>query len=193
MTNPNPQTESAALEPRKRSEEVRRTVNAIARDLVGGFGPSDVAALRRLRPEDPSCSAFWRVCATHLEPLLPERNELRNVSERRWAVVLNAMAILEGLHAPGVPLGRALAEADVAEQRVVRLLRAQGDLLEEVLRTVAHQLASRAAVSDHTDLAFIALSSDGEPWGDDVRRRVARDYYSAVLNTKPSRSEGETP
>jgi len=45
----------------------------------------------------------------------------------------------------------------------------------------SHQLASCAESIDWTDLASLVLS-DGQPYGESVRRRVARDYYRHHAN-----------
>ncbi len=178
MTDANAQTETAV----SHTAAIRTAVGAIARDLAGGFSRGDVAELRRLQPDDASCAAFWKVCATRLATLLPGDERSRVVAERKWAVILRAMAELEGLHASGARLGVALATAGVTEARVLRLLRARAELLEDAVRHVAHQLASRATPSDQSEFALLVLSERSESWAEIVRRQIARDFYGA--NTK---------
>lgn len=155
---------------------VGRIAGAIER---GELSPGDVASLRRLEPHDPSASAFWRVCALFLEPAaaLPANDPLRADAEKRWAGILNALAILQGCHRPGTPLGSALAEAGYSELRFSRLLRARDDVLLDEIRSGARFLASKAQPADLTDLARLVLS-DGRADEETVRRRIARSYYS---------------
>jgi CRISPR system Cascade subunit CasB len=165
---------------------VARVVNAIARELEGPLSPGNVAALRRLDPGDPAAPAFWRVVALHLEPagLLPEGvGPLRSERERCWAVLLGGMARCAGLHRAGARLGQGLAHAGLAEMRFSRLLRASGEALGDGVRTLSHQLASSATVVDWAELAELLLS-DGGPQAEDVRRRIARDFYGELYRAE---------
>jgi CRISPR type I-E-associated protein CasB/Cse2 len=161
------------------------TVNAVAHSIEKVLSPGDVAALRRLRPEDASCAAFWRVVVTLLAPALPNGGPAREDGERRWAVILQAMAEMQGLHAPGARMGRALAAAGLAELRVLKLLRASGDTLFDAVRVTAHYLASTATMGDHVEIARLVLS-DGRDDEERVRRQIARDFY-----TQQERNEKE--
>jgi CRISPR type I-E-associated protein CasB/Cse2 len=152
------------------------TVASIARAIEKILSMGDVAALRRLTPDNTGCAAFWRTLAMHPD-LVPEAGPRRDEMERRWACILQAMATMAGLHTPGVPLGRALAAAGLAEQRLLRLLRASGPILTDAVRVTAHYLAQKAVASNHTDIARLVLSGGG-PNEDTVRRAIARSYYA---------------
>lgn len=152
------------------------TVGSIATAIEKALSPGDVAALRKLAPDDPACAAYWRLMSMNPETV-PHFGDSREDIERRWASILQAMATMAGLHSSRVPLGRAMAEADVAEQRFLRLLRASGSGLADAVRITAHHLAQKAVPSDHLDLAQLVLS-DGGPGEDSVRRRIARSYYT---------------
>ncbi|MGE0521236.1 MAG: type I-E CRISPR-associated protein Cse2/CasB [Candidatus Binatia bacterium] len=152
------------------------TVGSMAAAIAGWLSPGDVADLRRLAPDDVSCAAFWRMLALHSH-LVPEGGPIRDEVERRWMCILQAMAVMAGLHNPTVPLGRALAEADVAEQRLLRLLRASGPTLVDAVRVTAQHLAQKAVDSNHVDIARLVLS-DGGPNEESVRRAIARSYYA---------------
>jgi len=154
------------------------TVGYFAKLLSEGLAPGDIAALRRLRPGAPDCSAFWRVMALQ-ESVLPGRGPHRDEAERRWACILQAMAVLKGMHQPSAAMGPALAEANISEHRVLRLLRASGDPLADAVRITAHHLSQKAVAIDQADLAALVLS-DGEPTQEAVRRRIARRYYNTL-------------
>lgn len=155
-------------------------IGGIARDLVAVLAPGDVASLRRLRPGDPGCAAFWRLVATRLEPadLLPGEAAARLEAERRWGVILAGMARMQGLHQFRARLGVTLAEADVSELRFLRLLRAHDESLADAVRVTSHTLAAKAKPVDWFDLARLVLS-DGRADEDEVRRHIARDFYQA--------------
>jgi CRISPR type I-E-associated protein CasB/Cse2 len=155
-------------------------VGSIAAGIAGGFSPGEVAALRRVGPEGWGVPAFWRVVVRILEPhgLLAHGGEARDRDELRWAVLLSAFAALDGQHARGVSLGRALASAGVSELRVERLLRAHDAALLDLVRPLARQLATKGVSFDQAGLAELVLT-DGTDREDAVRRAIGRDFYRA--------------
>ena len=158
---------------------LRSTVGSIAVAIDKSLSPGDVAELRRLRAEDPSCPAFWRIAASQLEPngFLYRTGPTRDDQERRWAAILAGMARTAGMHRSGRGLGYALASAGYSELRFSRLLRAHGDQLLDQVRALAGFLASKAIEADWTDVAALVLSDDLEH-AEAVRRRIARQFYS---------------
>lgn len=162
-----------------RSSDLSTLVARLARHLSEA-GPGDVAALRRLRPGSPQVGAYWKLLAAVLEPAeqLPGEVSAREVAERRWAVILAAMAEAEGFHAPSQRFGRVLAECGVPEVRVLKLLRASGDALADAVRVTVHHLVSRGARFDQTALAALVLS-DGRSDEERVRRGIYRDFFGA--------------
>jgi CRISPR system Cascade subunit CasB len=111
----------------------------------------------------------------YLEPHL-DHGILRDVQERRWASALNALALLNELHAPMVRLGRALAEASFSELRFSQLLRAREEQLEAQVRRAARLLASKGSRVDVTGFLDLLLSQDA-PYAEQIRRRIARDFF----------------
>lgn len=181
----------------KRSLE--RTVGRLARCIApaksgeGGGGRhltnGERAELRRMRPGDPPPPVFWLLVTEHLEPHLPPGDgESRDEAERRWMVILRAMAESAGRHDRGSSLGRALARGRVAERRLYQLLRARGDALVDQLRMVLHPLSSQGLAFDHTDVAWLVLS-EGTEGGEEVRRNVARKYFQARRKLQQDQSE----
>lgn len=159
--------------------DLGRLVGHLAHLVARALSPGDVAQLRRMTEADPHCPAFWRIAATALEPAgaLPQ-GALRDEAERRWAVLLNAMALGADLHAPRAPLGRALAQAGYSDLRFVRLLRARGSAFADAARSAARYLAAKATPFDFRDFARLVLS-EGRADEETVRRRIARTYYQA--------------
>ena len=178
MTHPVP---SGVETPPAPPATIPSLVARIAHVFEKRFSPGERAELRRMSPEDPGCHAFWHIVAQDLEPsgLLPGGEHARLESERRWAVVLSGMAVMQGLLQTGRKPGHALAEAGFSEQRLVRLLRARRETLEDALHGVARFLASKGETVDWGPLAQLILHQDGE-YGERVRRAIARDYYGSL-------------
>lgn len=159
------------------AEKGRRVVRA----LGGRFGANDfpsgtLAELRRLDPNRGADSAgptFWRIVVEDLEDegLVYSERELR-----LWMALLQGLATLAGFHDSKVPLGRAIAAAGVSELRFTRLLSARGDALLDSVRALAHQLRSKGQSADWSQVHDL-LISDGQPWADSVRMRIASDFY----------------
>lgn len=188
-TEPAPAAEKNPPSEAQGAGKLQQVVDRISNRLrQEHFPAADRAALRRARPGDLGSPAFWKLAIEELEApglLSPNEGPQREEQERRWVRIVADLAELGPLHQARVPLGRALASADLGEARVIRLLRAEGDALLRLSRTVAHRLASQGQAVNAGDLAELVLS-DGHPsWSARARRRVARDFY----RTTPAPSE----
>lgn len=160
-------------------------IQRLAGDLANR-GTGELAELRRLKPDDPRGSFFWRVVVTHLDRELPSSGERREDALRRWAVILRSLAHLDGLHNPGRRFGAALAEAGVSELRLNKLLRASGDGLFAEVRSVTHQLASKGVACDVAGIARLVLGRADEHV---IRQAIANDYYARIFRTETKSKE----
>jgi CRISPR system Cascade subunit CasB len=168
-----PVPEGTAAVPR---ESLATTIGRLAHAIDELLPPGDVAELRRLAPHDPGCPAFFKLVASVLpDGTLPRDGARRDEAERHWAVVFSCLATLRGLHRPGRRLGHALAYAEVSELRVVRLLRARGEALLDAVAVIARTLAVKGEAVDAAELARLLLD---EQHAEQVRRRIARDYFA---------------
>jgi CRISPR type I-E-associated protein CasB/Cse2 len=169
-------TESNAARP-----PLATLVGRLVHDIREVLPPGDIAELRRLRPGDMGGAAYWKLMTSQVDSGDPS-DRRSDSQDRKWATILASLARLAPFHRPRAHLGRALAEARVAEPRLLRLLRARGEQLEDAVRVLTHQIASTGTPVDCTDLAWLVLSEGGP---DEVRprRRVARDYYSSTPRT----------
>lgn len=164
---------------------IRRLSDHVKAD---SFPTGDRAELRRMPEDGEPRPAFWKIAALYLVEQLPAHaGHLREDLERRWAQILAAVAEVHDLHRPGRALGHSLAEAEVTEARVDRLLRAHGASLPHLVRTTVHQLVTRGTAVDLTDLAWLVLS-DGRADADRARRKVARDYFQALYRRQRDES-----
>ena len=157
----------------------REAVRKIAwRMGLDDYPTGSLAALRRLSPDQPDGAAFWWLVAEYA----PDAFE-NDRAARALAAIVQCMAIAHPCHRPlsgRRPLGEALAEAEVSEARLLRLLRLSRGELPEELRRLARLMGSRGEVgrfdwSDAFDLLFWAN-------GERLRRDIARYYYRKQYN-----------
>lgn len=165
-----------------------RLANDIA---VEGFNRGDLAALRRMDPDEPDAAAFWRLTA---------RYDLRGSHEveRKWALVMHGIALMtktagddvpsRSAHARNMPIGRALFIGDspdrttafYSESRLNRLLTARDVMLRTLLARMFRMMAAVNQSFDWYQMAQLILN-DGhdEERSNRIRRNIARDYYWA--------------
>jgi CRISPR system Cascade subunit CasA len=173
--------ESTELSPAENRAQVK--INLIAHALVYQTSAEDLGWLRRLRTEDVESPQF----ALLYERFIHHRSDPPNLAtDRRWAVIIRAMACLAGLHRPYIPLGKAMVRAQVEISRARVLLTARGEDLERVVNVLARQFSQRGTSVNHRDIAELILSDGHDQsicetsWSTKVRRRVARDFYASV-------------
>jgi CRISPR type I-E-associated protein CasB/Cse2 len=145
------------------------------------YPAGSLAALRRLNPDKPDGAAFWWLVAEYA-PVVFENDR----AARGLAAIAQCMAIAHPFHRPlsgRRPLGEALAEADVSEARLLRLLRLPGGELPEELRRLARLMSSKgdAGRFDWSDAFALLYWADRET-GERERRKIARDYYRKQYN-----------
>lgn len=186
-----------ATQPPSPAERFTSLVMHIARLLDDAHDTSlprgDIAALRR---EDGATSpAFYKLAAIVFDDaFFPRSHALRDEAERRWARVAHLLARSGGQHVLGAArsLGAALAQAELAEPRLLRLLRSEGESLDVAARAAIAPLIQKAVPFDPRDLTALLLSAPHAGGrfhhedGESVRRRIARDYYRAT-----AKGEGE--
>jgi CRISPR type I-E-associated protein CasB/Cse2 len=156
-------------------EAVRRTAWRIGQE---DYPSGHLAALRRLRPEAPDGAAFWWLVVEHAPRVFEDDRAVQAL-----ATVIQCMAIAHPFHRPlsgRGRLGEALAEADVSEARLLRLLRLPRRELPIELRRLARLMGSKgdAGRFDWSDAFDLLFWADGER----VRRDIARDYYRRQYN-----------
>jgi CRISPR type I-E-associated protein CasB/Cse2 len=163
-------------------------IGVIARRLanVDGFGTGPLADLRRFDPAGSlSEPALHRLLAN-----IPE-SWLYGDGLRRWALIVHAMA----LAAPDrlrttARLGSALFAAGLKEGRLVNLLDATGDELLIAVPRAVRFLVARGQTLNAFALADLVLSAgrDDGGWAENVRQRVAQDYYRAEARQEVSQT-----
>ncbi len=168
----------------KTAEPARHRAVSALRHALDAADPGTVAALRRASADSPP-AAFYRLALAPLEEHLPPGGPPRDEYERRWTVVVSAMATALGLLGR-IPFGEALARSGIAEARVTRLLEAHDAQLADLVRHVVHQLVQKGEAFDPNDLADLVLS-DGTSYAAHARRRIAR-FFFRYLDARETRS-----
>ena len=131
----------------------------------------DLASLRRLDPEAPAAAAFFSIVVKVAPESGPD-------SMRRYARLLQMLALNPEALKPG-RLGTGLAAAGVSEGRVLKLLAARGPALARQLHLIARRLATAGALP-YRQLAELVLEPDDGPRAEDLRLKIARDYWRAL-------------
>ena len=168
----------------------------IAREFAGivagdRFDRGDLAALRRMDPDEYDAAAFYRLMASRDLLGSPE-------VERKWALILHGIALMtrtaggsaaaRSAHDGGMPVGRALFEggdagrssAYYSESRFNRLLTARGDMARTLLARMFRMMAAAGQPFNWREMARLKLN-DGydESRAENARRYIARQYYQA--------------
>lgn len=153
-------------------------VGRIAYSISLKLSPGDVAELRRLTPSDPFSPAFFKLMVSEIQPDWRNlsQDHARDEYDKRWAVFLQAAAVMKNLHSMNTSLGHALASAGYSELRLIRLLRARENVLFKEVRTAAHYLAAKANVCNLVDIASLLMVLN-EGTAESVRKRIACDFY----------------
>lgn len=169
--------------PNERSDW-RAIVHGIARRLGHDDYPAaHLAQLRRLDPSRPDSAAFWLLVSRFAEPAFDDER-----AERALAIAVNGMAIAHPFHfAERVPLGAAMADAEISEARLLRLLRTGSAQLPEEVRRLARLMASKGEAGrfDWHDVFKLAFHPDAD-W---PRRQIAKDYYRRQYNLQNPKGE----
>ena len=129
-----------------------------------------LAGLRRMDPDDPDTTAFWRLMAG--EELLGNP-----AIERKWGLILHGIALMtrtaggddvasRSAHNGSMPVGRALflggqsqrATAFYSEPRLNRLLTARDDMLRVLLTRMFRMSASAGVSFDWREMASFILN-----------------------------------
>lgn len=106
---------------------------------------------------------------------------------KRWALVAHGMA-LAGHDSKG-RVGSQLATAGVAEARVTKLLLSRGDAFLQILPRLLRLLTSKQVKPNWYDLSKLIHKNDAKDAADqeeaeDLRLRIAGDYFSAIARSK---------
>ena len=160
---------------------------------IAGLAPGPAASLRRDPMAGSGSAAFWHLMATHgIDP--------KERGPKRWAAVTQAIAILTpkgrrdsgspkfSPHDGANPMGTALHQAGITEQRLARLLSARGGMRRDLVVRTCRRLAAKEAVRfDLRTLAMFVLSED-----DSAARWIARHYYAAHFRAANPSDQGES-
>jgi CRISPR system Cascade subunit CasB len=101
----------------------------------------------------------------------------------RWALIAHGMALVG--HNGRQELGRQLAQADVSESRVTKLLTARGSAFTQLLPRVLRLLASKRVAPNWRELGDLVLFEGSsqrsyQVKAEEIRLGIAGPYFSAL-------------
>ena len=167
---------------------VARLSHRLNADVIGA---GDLAALRHMTT-DGLPPAFWRLYLANVPVNWREpAGRVHEPLDGAWAALVRAMVeMAPNPHTVDQPFGAALARADYAEERLVRLVRAAGDDLARELRVASAWRARKGArAANWEQPAHLALGGAGcklNVWPRRIRHQMARDYFRAAAKQSPS-------
>jgi CRISPR-associated protein Cse2 (CRISPR_cse2) len=157
--------------------------------LVKAEARGELAALKRLDPDRPDKSAFFRLLTDCVPrrffgsgslPIGAPGSEVDMV--RRFAAIAAIMALRpDGLRPWG--LGRAMADTGVSDSRLSMFLTARGALFRDLARRLARRLARDADALPYLDFGRLLLMDSLPEYADEansVRVALAREFRRAV-------------
>lgn len=172
-----------------------RLVRTALRRLAWGFRsvesegapPLDPGMVARLRRGAGAATLdLWRVLYDRLgaqlaEDLLPDYR--MDEAGRAWRLVLQGMALMApDPHRDDRSVGEALARVGFSENRLIRLLRAEGEAFPDAFVGACRFLRAKGKAVDWAEFGHFALERSGAPGIPDSRRveGIARDYVRAT-------------
>lgn len=152
------------------NETARRALSIAA--AIAAADPGEKADARRMGPG--GSALFWRQVA---RLGIPQGQEAKWILFTRLVALMTPASRDKSIHDAGRPLGAAMAEAGLSEQRFARLLAARGAARDDALERTVRMMARKLPGVDVGDLARAVL------WPDDASH-LARRYYEKTDHVK---------
>lgn len=157
----------------------RRHIFRIASHIAHAeFGAGRLAELRR-----KDAGAVSATPSFHRLTVGMDEENWRGDASRRWAAVIQAMAIgtVPGESLSETSAGTALAETGFAESRFARLLASRGEAFRDQIVLLSRYMSNKKARFNWGDLGeLILVEGLKETRADRLRFRIAQDYYRAL-------------
>lgn len=154
----------------------------------GRSSTGELARLRRMNPREPEGALGV------LYAVLGERYLNGSIQQlQRWTLIVHCLALARGRHREDAPaFGRVLHDLNFGELRLQQVLRADLELLFDLLPRVARRLAAQSAEANWWPVVTLVLNadtaSDRSGYGRDAERaekadaarlRIAKDFVLA--------------
>ena len=176
---------------RRAQDQERIQVQAIPEiaSKIARLAPGPAAALRLGPNRRAGAAAFWKLLTEYLSADAPINEEHRANWEERWAAWFQAAAILtprgrnpnkQSAHNDKVPMGRALHDAGVSEERLARLLATPTVHRTTAVTSICRRIAAgRSDTGRNTGFNLVTMGEFILVGSEKTDRRIARDYYRA--------------
>jgi hypothetical protein len=138
----------------------------------------ELAALRRMEPNDTPPAAFFRLMARAGFTEMSDRESIR-----RWVGAVHVMAQRPDALRTDIRLGEALHAIGLSEQRLDMLLNARGDSLFDLVRRTSLRLARVEEAMPYRELCQLLIWADRQDKEQDaekLRVQIAQSYVRAA-------------
>lgn len=151
--------------------EVTRHIERVFQSAI--LSNATKAALRRMGLATLPPLEFFRFACEHLPPFW--ENHVRN-----WQCLIASICIMSNIASrPHTSFGSALTEAGYSEQRLERLLSADGDTRKALIMRAVRYLEHKNCNFNGYDLAALIFLSEQDPVAvERLKLRIAKDYYN---------------
>jgi len=133
-------------------------------EVYTNMSSGEQAELRRGTPGEP----FWRLLSSI------GKADVHTDDLPKWQLIIQCIAI-SGYS--NTRFGKALKQAGYSQARLKRLLEADDDMLDGILRRTARQLKSANQKANWNDIRRLLFDYKGED-AERMRLRIAQDYYT---------------
>lgn len=133
-------------------------------DVYTNMRSGEQAELRRGTPGEP----FWRLLSSI------DKADAHTDDLPKWQLIIQCIAI-SGYS--DTRFGKALKQAGYSQARLKRLLEADDDMLDGILRRTARQLKSANQKANWNDIRRLLFDYKGKD-AERMRLRIAQDYYT---------------
>lgn len=133
-------------------------------DVYTNMRSGEQAELRRGTPGEP----FWRLLSS------VGKADAHTDDLPKWQLIIQCIAI-SGYSS--TRFGKALKQAGYSQARLKRLLEADDDMLDGILRRTARQLKSANQKANWNDIRRLLFDYKGKD-AERMRLRIAQDYYT---------------
>lgn len=146
-----------------------------------GLGTGERAALARMDPDRMRAHQVAALSRALIQAEMEPEN-WKPETWQRWALIAHGMALAG--HDGKNPLGVQLSHADVAENRITKLLTARGDAFKQLIPPLLRLLASKEVAPNWRELGSLILNESkpdakAQEQAEEIRMRVAGRYFSA--------------
>jgi hypothetical protein len=140
--------------------------------------------LKRLNPDEFYKSLYFWACIKTMYPdMEPSEKEL-NIWITLIPMIVKFEAFQQTTFEDEISYGKLLAESNVSEQRFLRLLNSNEDLLKNDIKLLGSLMKNHHRIKflNWLDIFYLMLT-DNTSEEDESRKKIAKDYFKTILES----------